>query len=121
MYGTPALRAILTKNARLLTQASRVPTKPMSTNVTRAEKRTGRTDPRPNYFQLGVDQRGAIHVCDTTTSTVHIVHADGSRGRRHLDAGDLDDYMAAVESTHGWQRRDYGTSLVDILVDSLEQ
>jgi len=55
------------------------------------------------------------------TETVHIVHPDGSRGRRHLDAGSLDDYMDAVDDDLGWHRRDYGISLTTLLVRSLDQ
>lgn len=78
------------------------------------------TDPRPDYFELGIDARGARHVCDTTTETVHIIHSDGSRGRRHLDGGDLDDYMDAVAGAYGWDVEKYGTPLVEMLTDAVE-
>lgn len=88
---------------------------PMATNVSRAEKRTDRSRVRPDYIFLGVDARGAHQIYDTTTETVHIIHDDGSRGRRLLDAGDVDDYMAAVRDAHGWEREHYGVLLVDEL------
>jgi len=90
----------------------------MSINAPRIEERT---DPRPDYFELGVDERGARHLCDTTTETVHIVHPDGSRGRRHLDGGSLDDYMDAVDDDLGWHRREYGVGLTTLLVRSFDQ
>jgi hypothetical protein len=83
----------------------------MATNAT-DKKGTARLC---DYILLGVDETGAHHVADYETSTVHIVHADGSRGRRLLDAGDTDDYMDAVERARGWRRREYGVGLVDLL------
>jgi len=88
--------------------------------ATTETQRQRSTDPRPNYFQLGIDSRDARHVADTRTETVHIVHADGSRGRRHLDGGDLDAYMEAVADAYGWTRRDYGVSCVDMLVAAID-
>jgi hypothetical protein len=78
----------------------------------RSKKGTARFQ---QYIPLGVDERGAHHVVDYKTDTVHIIHPDGSRGRRLLDGGDVDDYMAAVADAHGWAHRTYGTSLVDML------
>ena len=91
----------------------------MSTYETLRQETSG-TDPRPAYIVLGVDERGAHHCYDTRTETVHIVHSDGSRGRRLLDGGDVDDWMDAVEGGWGWSTKKYGVGLVEILVDSVE-
>lgn len=86
----------------------------MSTFDTPGQKTSG-TDPRPNYIVLGTDSRDAQHVYDTRTETVHIVHPDGSRGRRLLDAGTIDDYVQAVEDAIGWSTRRYAYSFADAL------
>jgi hypothetical protein len=74
---------------------------------------------RPKYHLLGVDTDGAHHIHDTTTETVHIVHPDGSRGRRLLDGGTVDDYVAAVENAQGWDDQRYGVDLVEMLAEIL--
>jgi hypothetical protein len=74
-----------------------------------------------DYIPLGIDTRGARHVADTQTETVHIIHKDGSRGRKLLNAGTIDDYMAAVADAHGWSRRDYGLGWGDLLARALGQ
>lgn len=86
----------------------------MSTNARTSENGTARLAVR---FELGVDDRGAHHCADYTTDTptVHVVYPDGTRGRRYLDGGTVDDYMAAVEREHGWDDRKYGVGLVDLL------
>lgn len=89
----------------------------MSTNTRQSERRNGI---RPNYIPLGIDERGAHHCYDTVTETIHIVHADGSRGRRVLDGGDVDDWMDAVADGWGWTYRQYGGDLLDILTEQLE-
>lgn len=81
---------------------------------------TSGTDPRPNYIILGTDARDAQHVYDTTYETVHIVHEDGSRGRRLLDGGDVDDYVQAVADAHGWARRRYAFGFADAIDLALE-
>jgi len=102
----------------------------MATNVSQAEKPTDSTAPdrlqqsdrgriRPHHIFLGVDERGAHHIYQTTTETIHIVHDDGSRGRRLLDGGDVDDYMDAVADAHGWAVERYGQSLGDMIVETL--
>ena len=75
---------------------------------------------RPAYIPLGIDERGAHHCYDTTTETIHIVHDDGSRGRRLLDGGDVDDWMDAVEDSWGWVKKQYGVSLTEMLVEAAE-
>ena len=70
---------------------------------------TGRTDPRPTYIPLGVDERDASHVYDTRTETVHIIHPDGARERRVIGAGQsVDDWMDAVDDGWGWAHTRYG-------------
>jgi len=91
----------------------------MATNARSRQNGTERYDPRPDYFILGIDERGSHHVADTTTETVHIIHRDGSRGRRLLDGGDMDDYMDAVEDAYGWRREVYGVGLVEQLAGAL--
>ncbi|MFB6119177.1 hypothetical protein, partial [Halosegnis sp.] len=54
---------------------------------------------------VGVDDRGAHHLWDRETYTVHIIRADGGRGRKILDGGDIYDYADAVAEAHGWQTR----------------
>jgi hypothetical protein len=76
------------------------------------------TDPRPDYIPLGVDGDGAHHVWDRRTDTIHIVHDDGSRGRRLLGDHSVDDWMAAVDDAQGWTSRRYG-SFVDCYADQL--
>lgn len=76
------------------------------------------TDPRPDYIPLGVDGDGAHHVWDRRTDTIHIVHDDGSRGRRLLGDHAVDDWMAAVDDAQGWATRRYG-SFTDCYADQL--
>jgi hypothetical protein len=71
------------------------------------------TDPRPNHIPLGVDAQGASHVYDTVTETVHIVHEDGSRGRRCLGDHSVEDWMDAVGDAQGWASKRYGVPLAD--------
>jgi len=78
-----------------------------------------RTDPRPDYIPLGVDADGAHHVWDRTTDTIHIVHDDGSRGRRLLGGNSVDDWMDAVADARGWATRRYG-SFTDCYETQLE-
>lgn len=92
----------------------------MATNSTH-KNRTDCIDPRPDHFVLGVDERGRHHVADTTTDTVHIIHPDGSRGRRLLDGGSIDDYVAAVADSVGWECKRYGQSLADHLIEVLDR
>jgi len=85
----------------------------MSTYDTTANQATGRTDPRPDFIRLGRDTTGADHVYDTQTETVHIVHSDGSRGRKILWDTDktVDDYVETVADARGWDDRRYGRDL----------
>jgi predicted nucleic acid-binding Zn finger protein len=67
---------------------------------------------RPTYVVLGVDERGGSHVYDTETETVHIVHDDGSRGRRVIgETQTVDDWMDAVEDGWSWANRRYGAGV----------
>lgn len=67
---------------------------------------------RPTYIVLGVDERGASHVYDTDTETVHLVHDDGSRGRRVIGEGQtVDEWMDAVADGWGWANRRYGAGV----------
>jgi hypothetical protein len=67
---------------------------------------------RQAYIPLGVDGRGASHVYDTETETVHIVHEDGSRGRRVIGENQtVDGWMDAVADGWGWENRRYGASV----------
>lgn len=106
-------------------RAVSVEEQPMSTYAPSRQESSGtddepHTDPRPDYVPLGVDERGAHHVYDTGSETVHIIHPDGSRGRRLLDGGDVDDWMDAVAGSWGWETKKYGVGLVEMLEDALE-
>jgi hypothetical protein len=51
-------------------------------------------------------------VYDTDTETVHIVHDDGSRGRRVIGEGQtVDEWMDAVADGWGWANRRYGAGV----------
>lgn len=91
----------------------------MSTTTTPQKKPTNRNGVRPAYIVLGVDARGAQHCYDTRTETVHIVHDDGSRERRVLGTQTVDDWMAAVETSWGWDVERYGVDLVDVLLERM--
>ena len=93
----------------------------MATHATHAEKRSDvRTDVRPQFFNLGIDGRGAHHVWDRETATVHIVHSDGSRGRRMLGDKTIDDYVDAVDDTHGWSNQRLVRSFGDVAEHQVE-
>jgi len=79
----------------------------MATKAPSAEKRTGTTgtDYRPDYILVGVDERGAHHLWDRETGTVHIIRENSGRGRKLLDGGDIYDYADAVAEAHGWRSR----------------
>ncbi|WP_436933710.1 hypothetical protein [Halovenus marina] len=95
----------------------------MSRSISNSARRAERsTDPRSNYIPLGVDERDAHHVYDTTTETIHIVHPDGSRGRRLLDdTQSVDDWMDAVDDSWGWSHCEYGVGLVEMLTDAVQE
>jgi hypothetical protein len=63
------------------------------------------TDYRPAYILVGIDGRGAHHLWDRETDTVHIIREGGGRGRKLLDGGDVNEYADAVVDTYGWQSR----------------
>jgi len=84
-----------------------------------ARTKVSHTDPRPDYIPLGADGDGAHHVWDRTTDTIHIVHDDGSRGRRLLGGKSVDDWMDAVADARGWATRRYG-SVTDCYETQLE-
>jgi hypothetical protein len=104
----------------------------MSIDNSNAEKRTGSIEPerlqqsdrgriRPKHLLLGVDERGAHHIYQTSTETIHIVHEDGSRGRRVVPADKtIDEYMGVVADAHGWRVERYGGPLTDMLVEALD-
>jgi len=99
----------------------------MATNATTGSDknpttdRTNRNGVRPKYLALGTDGEGASHTYRTTDRTV-IVVADGGREiQRALDAEtDVDDWMDFVAARRGWERKQYGVGLVEMLVDALE-
>lgn len=67
---------------------------------------------RPSYIPLGIDERGASHVYDTETETVHIVREDGSRGRRVIAADQtVEEWVDAVADGWGWETRRYGAGV----------
>ena len=90
----------------------------MATNATPTQNRTA---VRPTYFDLGVDAEGAWHTYCTLTDEVHVV-ADGERERvQALEDRDIDEWMAFVaQERGGWDDRQYGVGLGEMLVDALE-
>lgn len=95
----------------------------MATNARRQNRidhRTPKYNPRVEYIPLGLDANDAYHIFQRESETIHIVHSDGSRGRRHVPRDkSLDDYMAAVADAHGWQKRRYG-SLADLAAERID-
>lgn len=83
--------------------------------------RTNRNGVRPKYLPLGTDGEDASHTYRTTDDTV-IVVADGEREiQRQLDGEiDVDDWMEFVTAQRGWERKQYGVGLVEMLTDALE-
>jgi len=83
--------------------------------------RTNRNGVRPKYLPLGTDGKGASHIYRTADRTV-IVVADGGRElQRQLDSRtDVDDWMDFVTEQRGWERKQYGVGLVEMLTDALE-
>lgn len=85
----------------------------MATNAIRSQERTA---VRPKYISLGRDEKGAVHTYRTTDETVHVVDEDGNR--THLQPlGDksVDEWMGYVDARRGWNKRDYGLSICDML------
>jgi len=75
------------------------------------------TEYRPDYILVGIDTRGASHCWDRQTDTIHIVHQDGGRERKLLDAGTIDDYVEAVADAHGWDHQRYYPTMGDTIED----
>jgi hypothetical protein len=92
----------------------------MSTTTQSTKKTTNRNGARPAYIVLGVDARGAHHIYDTRTETVHIVHKGGARERRELGDHDVDDWMDAVDGSWGWDVERYGQGLVEMLDEQMD-
>jgi hypothetical protein len=87
----------------------------MSTNDTRAEKRTGakwNSHVQPTHQPLGVDQNGDLYHLDRRSRRVHRVAPEtGQRRVIDLDAVDSDPHealqtvMQTVAGERGWRRR----------------
>jgi len=90
----------------------------MSTNATRPEKDSGRTDPRPPSILLGVDTDATSHHYSTDAELLLAVEPDGSlanvvdvdRERRARDGSVIDAYMRFVDD---WVAQFYVTSFGD--------
>jgi hypothetical protein len=99
----------------------------MATNATTpAEKgvttETNRNGVRPKYLSLGTDGQGASHCYRTTDDTVIVVVDGGREIQRPLDAEtDVDGWMGFVTARRGWERKQYGVGLVEMLADALEE
>ncbi|WP_153952818.1 hypothetical protein [Halosegnis longus] len=70
---------------------------------------------RPPYFRLG-RTNGRDYLADLRTRTVHVINPDGTRHHRyHLNGKSLDEFMEAVASAHGWERRSYGGGIKGLI------
>lgn len=92
----------------------------MSTNATHAEKRSDvRTDVRPAFLNLGIDGTGKHHVWDRKTNTVHIIHEDGSRGRKLLGDKSIEEYVVTVGDVRGWSNQELYRSFGDVVSNTV--
>lgn len=82
-----------------------------------------RTDPRPDYLELGDDTDGASHVYRTTDETIHVVH-DGDRVQRFdLNETSVDTYVKFVrDEVEGreWATRKYLADDEDPMADLVD-
>jgi hypothetical protein len=77
---------------------------------------------RPKYIPLGIDAHGAHHLYITTNDRLYAVDpVYGIHHVRLLEEHTLDEYMEAVASCIGWERRDYGVGIVGLLGRALEK
>lgn len=79
-----------------------------------------RTDPRPTYFALGVDETGAHHTYCTRTDTVHVVDGGDRTHAQPLGEKTIGEWMGFVDGKRGWGSRRYGRSLAELITDGLE-
>ena len=77
------------------------------------------TDPRDDYIIVGTDTRGVHHCYDTQTETVHLIHPNGSRERKLLGQHSINEYIDAVENTHGWDSQRLFKTFADFAGDRL--
>lgn len=84
----------------------------MSTKRRSSERSTA---VRPNYVHLGTDAEGRHHTYRTSDESVLVVR-DGQRIHREvLGPRSVDDWMAFVDERIGWDRRDYGVALSELV------
>jgi hypothetical protein len=88
----------------------------MATTQSSAEKRTDSTARvRPKYILLGIDKNGSHHLYHTSTETIHIVHDDGSRGRKVVPADSRPkEYIDALDELDAWSSIHYGPKAHDL-------
>ena len=80
-----------------------------------------RSDPRPNYSLLGIDNEGAHHIHDTKTQAIHVITPEGDRELvQDLDGHLVSDWMHFVEGKRGWSTRYLFDSAGDAFADALE-
>lgn len=79
-----------------------------------------RSTVRDKHIVVGVDGRGAHHCYDTQTETVHIVHSDGSRGRKILGRHSINDYIDAVSESYGWESQRLFKTMADFATDRVK-
>lgn len=82
--------------------------------------RQKRTDPRPAYIFVGEDGEGTHHVYHTRTESVYEIRDGRVAHRRALDAGDINDYMAAVAGERSWVVRRLYEGLGDGIGDRVQ-
>lgn len=86
----------------------------------RVNQSTSSKSVRDKYIPIGTDNRGWVHTYDTRTESIHIVSPTGDRERKELGSTQsVDDWVNAVDKEWGWEERQYGGGLVDMLVDYL--
>lgn len=80
-----------------------------------------RSDPRPNYSLLGIDEEGAHHIHDTRTNAVHVITQDGDRELvQDLDGHRVSEWMTYVAGRRGWSTRYLFDSAGDAFADALD-
>lgn len=72
---------------------------------------------------IGTDGDGSEHVVDFVSRTVYVVTPDGNlEHTEYLEAkgASVEAWMKFVDDKRGWQERNYGRSVGEMLADSME-
>lgn len=101
----------------------------MQTNTANTQNDTASNGPplstrgvrNPRFLPLGTDTENREHVYSKATRTVYAIDRDTGE-RVHVEAlperADIEDWMEHVESVCGWERRQYGIGLVELLAQA---